>query len=217
MKYAALLYQRHKDMPALQKLVVFYSPIMPSFSLEDDYSNGGEIIARMTSVLFQLSNHRDDALLIQIRARMKTALALGTGSSDANGFLPDFLPAYLSYHEKSILNPHKRHHWQDQIQFQPKQQRYLAELLDMSKRQDHQVVFVLPALRSDFKKLLGSSDQVFSGLFDMLEKHDHVQVLDLYNDNEFRDEYFWGPATLDPASPGNELLSRRIDALVNPK
>lgn len=217
LKYAALLYQRHKDMPALKRLVVFYSPIMPAFSLEDDVQNGGEIIARMASVLFQLSNHRDDELLIQMQGRLKALPALGTDSADANGFLPDFLPAYLSHHEKSALNPHKRHHWQDQLQFQPEQQRYLAEFLALTKQQNHQVVFVLPALRPDFKEILGSSDQVFSGLFDMLKKHGHVQILDLYNDKAFKDEYFWGPATLDPAGPGNELVSRRIAALVNSK
>ena len=216
MKYAALLYQRHKDMPSLQRLVVFYSPFMPSFSLED-YPSGGEIIARMASGLFHLGNQRDDALSAQIQGRLNAPLVLGTGSSDASGFLPDFLPAYLANHERPIFNPHAQYDWQGQLQFQPQPRHYLAELLDLAKRQGHQIIFVLPALRSDFKKSLGSSDEVFSGLFEISKKHDHVQILDLYKDEAFKDEYFWGPATLDPAGPGNELLSRRIAALVDPK
>ena len=70
---------------------------------------------------------------------------------------------------------------------------YLEKIVNKAKRAKHNVYVVLPPYRSDYLKCLPNESVVYRELFDFLNKHKDVKLLNFQRDKDFKDSDFDSP------------------------
>ncbi len=67
---------------------------------------------------------------------------------------------------------------------------YLEQLIIQAQENKHNIYVVIPPYRNDYKQHLPDHKIVFHELYNMLEKHNTVTLLNFLNDNDFNSEDF---------------------------
>ncbi|MCQ2739062.1 MAG: hypothetical protein MJ237_02410 [bacterium] len=106
---------------------------------------------------------------------------------------PDYRGEFLSYKDKEIdknktIQRAKGHYKNNQRE--NSQMEYCLKLIEETKQNNQNLIFVLPPATEIYKSAIPSSDVLFKVLYDMVKDFDHVKVINLYDDLDFKQEDF---------------------------
>jgi hypothetical protein len=206
LKYSYFLYKTlSEQLEALRTIVVFYSVFSPGWVLDRSRSEG--MISVAINELFNLGLDYEDPALTSLYETVVGKLGdLSVDVSGRSGFLPDY--------NKSFMPPRMTTEQRvaDHMKFNRRENAlpYLDMLISLSAQNRHRLLVVVPPVRSDFR-IRAPGAELFRGLKQRTDGHAHVQVLDLYDHDDFEDGFFGDMDHLKPLGPGTALLSRLVD------
>lgn len=67
---------------------------------------------------------------------------------------------------------------------------YCVKLLEETKENGQKLYFVIPPVHSFYKEVLPNSNVLFKQLYEVCDKYSHIQILNLYDSQEFEDSDF---------------------------
>ncbi|MCQ2739530.1 MAG: hypothetical protein MJ237_04805 [bacterium] len=90
--------------------------------------------------------------------------------------------------KKEIIARAKGHYKNNQRE--NSQMEYCLKLIQETKQNNQNLVFVLPPATEIYKSVLPKSDIIFKVLYDMVKDFDHVKIINLYDDCNFTHKDF---------------------------
>ena len=220
LKHCHYLYRRVIDLcPNLKNIVLFYSVFSPGHVLERSPNEGD--IGPLFSALFELGveyqadhlNALSEALTRQLQDGMAVTLAQEAAKLDGHaGFFPAYKGAAPASEFGSRLLSHIKLNYEAGADY------YLLKILATANALGHNVHIVIPPVTSMYRKTVGTrSSVIFRELIEVVGLFPWrvpVKVLNGYDDEAYKDEFFVDSDHLDANGEGTRLLSQAIADLV---
>lgn len=218
LKHTLHLYQHVTQVaPNLQTLVLFYSVFSPGNFMEK--SPGEKEICPAINELFHLGLDYEDPQLRELSENIKGRLDDFTVDIDGRaGFFPvigkGFFPQ--SYGVTQRADDHLKLNRKEDANV------FLLNTLLHAKASNHNVVIVIPPVRQDYKLACGGDFEIlFKDLLLILEMMKTlspdlaINLINAFDDDEFKDEFFGDFDHLLPEGEGTKRLSMKIDSHIN--
>jgi hypothetical protein len=206
--------------PNMKNVVLFYSVFSPGHFLER--SPGEADIGPLLNAFFGLGmRYQDDnfniisqALTKQLQDGMDATLDVETaGVEGHSGFLPGFTGAVAPALHQARLQSHIKLNYEGGADY------YVLKILALANRLGHRVCIVTPPVTSAYRQAMGiGSSQIFKELIEMVTEFpwtNSINVINCYDDEAYKDEYFVDLDHLDPRGEGPKMIARAVSALFN--
>lgn len=220
LKHCYSLYQRAIQMcPNLQNIVLFYSVFSPGNMLERSPTEAD--IGPLFSALFDLDVEYQADNLIQLAQALTTRLQEGMAAAlveeavklDGHaGFLPAYKGVAPASEAQSRLLSHIKLNYEAGADY------YLLKILALANRLGHGVTLVVPPVTSFYRNTLNARSSILFrelievvGLFPWTVP---IKLLNAYDDDSYKDEFFVDTDHLDARGEGTRMLSRAIAKMV---
>ncbi len=207
LKYAYLLYEHlTAQAPNIRQVALFYS-VFSSGNWMEKASTESEICPALNE-LFGLGLHYEDPKLGRLAQLIEGRLdQLRLDIEGTRGFIPQlgkgFSPA--SYGAQNRANDHMKLNKQTDANI------WLIKLLQKIRQKGQKFCVVLPPVRSDYKAATGGKTQtLFAPLLQILKDeglNDKENIINAFDDDGFKDDYFGDYDHLLPLGEGTHRLS----------
>lgn len=219
-KHCYYMYRRALDLcPKLRNIVLFYSVFSPGNVLER--SPLERDIGPLFSALFELDveyqandlNALHQAISQQLRGGMSAALDQEAARLDGYaGFFSAYKgPGPVSEFQNRMLSHIK-------LNYESGADYYLLKMLAMADSLGHNVHIIIPPVSSKYREVINTrSSIIFRELIDIVTTFPWrrpIKLLNGYDDECYKDEFFLDSDHLDTRGEGVQLLSRAIAEMV---
>lgn len=195
------LYKKYAHAPRLKNVVLFYSVFSPGFITELTSEKGSSDLHRFFFGIpyrFSFDDEKRElfrnlALLVaEEREALKDYSYIG--NCEYTFFIPPETDA------ESRVSAHVKHNRRNN-----NQNEYVKELIQAAGEKNHNLLIVIPPVRSDYAKLLPPFEELFP---DLLRLKDDVRIVSFLNDGDFSDDDFGDTDHLNKT--GAEKLTEKI-------
>ena len=218
LKHSFYLYKHVTTVaPHLKNLVLFYSIFSPGNRMEN--SPGEKDICPAINELFELGLDYQDEHLATLSNNISGHLANFEFDIDGHaGFFPTtekfFYPE--DYGAVQRANEHLK------LNADSEAHEFLWDTLTLAKASGHNVYIVIPPVRRDYKEATGQDfNSLFKDLISILQSFNalyldfKVNLINGFDDEDFKDEHFGDFDHLLPTGKGAEILTRKINSVIN--
>ena len=218
LKHSFHLYRRMcESLEGIRNLVIFYSVFSPGNVMER--SPGERDICPPLNEIFGLGVTYENDYLAGLAALIRGQLDDVSISLDGRaGFFPTMDKDFIS----SSYGAGRRAADHMKLNRSGEADGYLAQILSMADALGHKVIIVLPPAREDYRQACGLAvEHLFAGLFSMIASYKRalpsldVDVLNAFDDSEYKQEFFGDFDHLLPTGRGVAILTSNIRRALN--
>lgn len=194
-------YKKYAHAPRLKNVVLFYSVFSPGFITELTTEKGFSDLQRFFfGIPYRFSFDDEKRELFRNLARLvaEEREALKDYSYIGNCEYTFFIPPETD--AESRVSAHVKHNRRNN-----NQNEYVKELIQAAGEKNHNLLIVIPPVRSDYAKLLPPFEELFP---DLLRLKDDVRIVSFLNDGDFSDDDFGDTDHLNKT--GAEKLTEKI-------
>lgn len=202
----------------LKRVVVFYSVFSPDFFLEKVKSEKEKCPAlrEVFSLDLEYADSEIEALSHTVRG------CLGGLSYEAEaGSCSGFTPTQGKFRFPESYGAQRRAQDHMKLNVGNEANAYLMDILLLAKNQGHEVYVVVPPVRSDYRRCLGEAfSYLFRDVIDIVNVYSMVspepktQLVNFFDDGDFRDDHFGDYDHLLPTGQGTELLTTKLRKMI---
>ncbi|MFT6743120.1 MAG: hypothetical protein ACJAVF_004644 [Paraglaciecola sp.] len=210
LKHSFLIYKHiTKNYPNIKNIVICYSIFSPGNIMENSPTE--KFISPALNEFFNLGiEYEDEELNFEFNKIKGRFSDVTVDSNGFMGFLPDSYKTFFpeSYGAINRANDHLKFNKKIEANL------FLIKFLLLAKHLQHKVCIVVPPVRSDYKKATGGNFNVlFKSLIEITNDfylNYDIDLINGFDSNLFRDEFFGDYDHLLPLGKGTEILSRAI-------
>lgn len=203
--------------PNLKNLVLFYSIFSPGNRMEN--SLGEKDICPALNEIFELGLDYQDEHLAMLSDSIKGQLA--HFDFDIEGHA-GFFPAAEKFFYPEAYGAQQRANEHLKLNINSEAQDFLWDTLMLAKASGQRVYIVIPPVRRDYKAATGRDfNYLFRDLISLVESLNtyhpdlKVEMINGFDDEDFKDEHFGDFDHLLPTGKGTEILTGKINRAIN--
>ena len=209
LKYSALLHKRIAiAYPRVKNIVLFYSMFSSSWQMEMHPIE--KQICPALNELFELGLWFEDELLEKLAGEICGKLDNFTVRLEGclGGFIPISQPRRDSDYVRERVKKHQQYNNVNSAN------KYLSQLLLQAVFHGHNIIIVIPPVRSDFKNLIAHpSSHLFKDLREIVESpllRNNIKLIDFWGSELFKDSDFDDCDHLECSGDGVKIVTTKI-------